>query len=73
MAKEVVKKPGNESTKQILLILAKKIKIMSEQQMQLRILVDDLEDKVTELEQAVFDDNHIQFEPASDWDSGNSD
>ncbi len=60
------KKPGSKSAKEVLLVLAKKIKIMDEQAKQLRILVDELEDRVAELEMAVFDDREVHFK--SDFD-----
>lgn len=63
------KKPGNQSTKQVLLVLAKKIKIMDEQALQMRVLLDELEDRVTELEARVYDGREPFFkqDPTFDW------
>lgn len=62
------KKPGNQSTRQILLVLAKKIKIMDEQNAQLRILVDELEEKIIQLEERVYDAREVGFRSDFDWD-----
>lgn len=62
------KKPGNQSTRQILLVLAKKIKIMDEQNAQLRILVDELEEKIIQLEERIYDAREVGFRSDFDWD-----
>lgn len=63
------KKPATKKARlQVLLILAKKIKIMDEQFTQMRILLDELEDRVAELEDRVYDEREVHFKSDLDWD-----
>ncbi len=61
-------KPSVKTSRTILLTLAKKIKIMDEQAMQLRILVDELEEKLIQLEERVYDAREVGFRSDFDWD-----
>lgn len=65
--KKTEKKPS-KSSKQILLVLAKKIKIMDEQLMSQRLLVDELEDRLIEIENRVYDDKDVFFKSEFDWE-----
>lgn len=67
------KKPSTRKTsKQVLLVLAKKIKIMDEQAKQQRILIDELEDRIADLEARVYDEREAHFR-GEDFDWGEDD
>ena len=65
---EKKEKPGTKSAKEVLLVLAKKIKIMDEQSAQMRILLDDLEDRLEELENRLYDTREVHFKSDFDWE-----
>jgi hypothetical protein len=69
MSEDKKEKPATRrSRKQVLLILAQKIKIIDEQFKQMRILVDELEDRVADLEERIYDERDVHFRSDFDWD-----
>ena len=67
MEEKKAKEKPSKSSKQILLVLAKKIKIMDEQAAQLRMIIDDLEDRIGAIEDRVMDDREVHFRSDFDW------
>lgn len=68
MEEQKQKKPSKKTSKEVLLILAKKIKIMDEQMNSLRSRVNELEDHVEDLEEALREERQVHFRGDSDYD-----
>lgn len=68
MAEQKKEKPSTKGTREVLLVLAKKIKIMDEQAISMRVLIDELEERIIQLEERAYDDREVVFKQDFDWD-----
>lgn len=65
------KKPEALNTKEVLTVLARKIKIIDEHYAQLWARIDEIDDQIHELQERVYDAREVSFR--SDFDWGDSD